>query len=70
MVVQNDSIKRIVKLIQQNKVALLFLDATPGAREIVILSKIVEYTERFDRVIVDLPAAVMHWVYFAFPKQP
>jgi len=50
-------IRRIVKLIQKNKVALLFLDATPGAREIVILSKIVELAEEFDRVIVDLPAS-------------
>jgi anion-transporting ArsA/GET3 family ATPase len=50
-------IRRIVKLIKQNKVALLFLDATPGAREIVILSKIVELAEKFDRVIVDLPAS-------------
>ena len=38
-------LRRVVKLIQKNKVALLFLDATPGAREIVILSKIVELLE-------------------------
>jgi anion-transporting ArsA/GET3 family ATPase len=50
-------IKRIVNMIQSNKIAMLFLDATPGAREIVILSKIMELLDSFDKVIVDLPAS-------------
>jgi len=50
-------IKRIVKIIQANKIAMLFLDATPGAREIVILSKIIELLDNYDKVIVDLPAS-------------
>ena len=38
-------------------IAMLFLDATPGAREIVILSKIMELLDHYDQVIVDLPAS-------------
>ena len=36
---------------------MLFLNATPGAREIVILSKIADLLEDYDQVIVDLPAS-------------
>ena len=36
---------------------MIYLDATPGAREIVILSRIAQYLENFDTVIVDLPAS-------------
>ena len=50
-------VKQVVRLIEKNKVAMLFLDATPGAREIVILSKIVELLNHFEQVIVDLPAS-------------
>ncbi len=49
--------RRIVRLVQKNKVAMIFLDATPGAREIVILSKIIDLLEQWDQVIVDLPAS-------------
>jgi arsenite/tail-anchored protein-transporting ATPase len=47
----------IVKLILNNRVVQLFLDATPGARETVLLSRIVSLLERYDRVVVDLPAS-------------
>ncbi len=50
-------VKQVVRLIEKNKVAMLFLDATPGAREIVILSKIVDLLNQFEQVIVDLPAS-------------
>ena len=50
-------IRKVVRLIEKNKVAMLFLDATPGAREIVILSKIMDYLNDYDQVIVDLPAS-------------
>ena len=50
-------IKKIVEKIESNKVAMIYLDATPGAREIVILSRIAQYLENFDTVIVDLPAS-------------
>lgn len=50
-------IRRIVNLVLNNKVAMLFLNATPGAREIVILSKIIELTDQYDQVVVDLPAS-------------
>ena len=50
-------IKKIVEKIESNKVAMIYLDATPGAREIVILSRIAQYLESFDTVVVDLPAS-------------
>ena len=50
-------IKKIVEKIENNHVAMIYLDATPGAREIVILSRIAQYLESYDTVIVDLPAS-------------
>ena len=50
-------IRTIVHLILNNRVAMLFLNATPGAREIVILSKIADLLKDYDQVIVDLPAS-------------
>ena len=49
--------QRVVKLILSNPVVKLFLDATPGAREVVILSKIASLVESWDMVIVDMPAS-------------
>ena len=54
---QTIPIRRVSKMILNNQVAMLFLDATPGARELVILSKIIELTKKWDQVIVDLPAS-------------
>ena len=48
---------RIVGLILNNPMVQVFLDATPGAREIVVLSRVVSYLDDFDQVIVDLPAS-------------
>lgn len=49
--------QRVVKLILSNPVVKLFLDATPGAREVVILSKIASLVESWDLVIIDMPAS-------------
>lgn len=49
--------QRVVKLILSNPVVQIFLDATPGSREVVILSKIASLTESWDLVIVDMPAS-------------
>jgi anion-transporting ArsA/GET3 family ATPase len=48
---------RIVSLILSNPMVQVFLDVTPGAREIVVLSAIVGHLESFDQVIVDMPAS-------------
>lgn len=50
-------VRQVVHRIQDNQVAMLFLDATPGARELVTLSKIVKLQEEFDHIVVDLPAS-------------
>ena len=49
--------QRVVRLILNNRMVQLFLDATPGARDTVILSKIVELVDRYDLVVVDMPAS-------------
>ena len=48
---------RIVDMILANRLVRLFLDATPGNREVVTLSKLVWLSEDYDLVIVDLPAS-------------
>jgi arsenite-transporting ATPase len=48
---------RIVGLILENPMVQVFLDVTPGVREIVALSRVVAYLDEFDQVIVDLPAS-------------
>lgn len=50
-------IKRVVKLILENALVRRFLDATPGNREVVILSKLVWLCQQYDLVVVDLPAS-------------
>ena len=48
---------RIVDLILSNRLVRLFLDATPGNREVVTLSKITWLAEDYDLIVVDLPAS-------------
>ena len=50
-------IKRVVKLILENALVRRFLDATPGNREVVVLSKLVWLCQQYDLVVVDLPAS-------------
>lgn len=49
--------QRIVRRILDNRLVQTFLDATPGLRETVILSRVVTLTESYDRVIIDMPAS-------------
>jgi arsenite-transporting ATPase len=50
---------RVVGLVLRNKVVRVFLGATPGARELVLLSRIWELSldPRWDHIVVDLPAS-------------
>lgn len=50
-------VSRIVGMILNNPMVSVFLDVTPGAREIVILSAVVGHLDNFDQVIVDMPAS-------------
>ena len=52
-------VKSIARLILRNKVVRIFLSSTPGARELVVLSRIWEHSfePRWDHIIVDLPAS-------------
>ena len=50
-------IRRVVGMILKNRMVQRFLDATPGSREVVLLSKLVWLCEDYDLVVVDLPAS-------------
>ncbi len=50
-------IRRVVGMILRNRMVQRFLDATPGSREVVLLSKLVWLCEEYDLVVVDLPAS-------------
>lgn len=52
-------VKRVVGLILRNAVVKVFLTATPGARELVLLSRLWEFSwdPKWDHIIVDLPAS-------------
>ena len=52
-------VRRVVKLVLRNRVVKVFLTATPGARELMLLSRIWEHSHdpRWDHLIVDLPAS-------------
>ncbi len=49
-------VQRIVRLILTNRMVHLFLDVTPGSREVVLLARIEALLHQYDQVVVDLPA--------------
>lgn len=51
------SMRRLVRLIMKNRVVSLFLQVTPGARDLVMLWRTLELSTHYDLVIVDLPAS-------------
>lgn len=61
--------RRIVDAILDNRMVRLFLDAVPGNREVVTLSKITWLSEEFDLVIVDLPASGHATALMQSPKR-
>lgn len=48
---------RVVRLVMHNRVVHLFLEATPGARDLMVLTRVVRFSERYEQVIVDMPAS-------------
>lgn len=51
------SMRRLVRLIMKNRIVSLFLQVTPGARDLVMLWHTMRVADRFDLVIVDMPAS-------------
>jgi anion-transporting ArsA/GET3 family ATPase len=49
--------KRVVNLVLSNAGMSRFLDFTPGAREMVILSTLIDKCRGYDMVVVDMPAS-------------
>jgi anion-transporting ArsA/GET3 family ATPase len=51
------SMPRILRMITKNRVVGLFLEATPGVRDLSVISRVLRLAERFDAVVVDMPAS-------------
>ncbi|MFZ5479882.1 MAG: ArsA family ATPase [Myxococcota bacterium] len=50
-------VPRVVRLIVRNRVVGVFLEATPGARDLVVLSRLVALAKGYDLVVADMPAS-------------
>ena len=50
-------LRRLVKAVLDNQVVQRVIDAAPGTREIVFLSRIGQLVEQYDLVVVDMPAS-------------
>lgn len=50
-------VRRVVKLVLDNKIVQRFLDFTPGSRELVTLARLGEMLGEYDLVVVDMPAS-------------
>jgi anion-transporting ArsA/GET3 family ATPase len=48
---------RLVRGILRNRVVSLFLEATPGARDLVVLTRVLQLSRDYDTVVVDMPAS-------------
>lgn len=48
---------RIVRMIMKNRMISIFLEATPGARDLMLLHRVAKLAERYDLVVVDMPAS-------------
>jgi len=59
---------RLVKHLLSNKFIRAFLDVAPGNRETVVLSEIGQLVERYDLVIVDMPASGHTISLLDFPR--
>jgi DNA polymerase III delta prime subunit len=50
-------VQRVVRLILGNRMVRLFLDVTPGSREVVTFARLMQLLDRYDMVVVDMPAS-------------
>lgn len=50
-------VRAVVRKVLDNPAIQRFLDFTPGAREMVTLSRVLSYAQDYDLVVVDLPAS-------------
>ncbi len=51
------SLPRVVRLIMRNRMVSVFLEATPGARDLVVLWRVMTLARGYDLVVVDMPAS-------------
>ncbi|MFN7143217.1 MAG: ArsA-related P-loop ATPase [Myxococcota bacterium] len=51
------NLPRVVRLIMKNHIVNVFLEATPGARDLVVLWRVMSLARNYDLVVVDMPAS-------------
>lgn len=51
------SMPRVVRLITHNRVVSVFLEATPGARDLVVLMRLLRLADKYDLLVVDMAAS-------------
>ncbi|MES2643742.1 MAG: ArsA-related P-loop ATPase [Myxococcota bacterium] len=51
------NLPRVVRLIMRNHIVSVFLEATPGARDLVVLWRVMAIARSYDLVVVDMPAS-------------
>jgi anion-transporting ArsA/GET3 family ATPase len=51
------NLPRVVRLIMKNHIVSVFLEATPGARDLVVLWRVMALARSYDLVVVDMPAS-------------
>lgn len=51
------NLPRVVRLIMRNHIVSVFLEATPGARDLVVLWRVMALARSYDLVVVDMPAS-------------
>ncbi len=51
------NLPRVVRLIMRNHIVSVFLQATPGARDLVVLWRVMALARSYDLVVVDMPAS-------------
>jgi hypothetical protein len=58
---------RVVRVIVSHRLIRLFVDATPGSRELLVFARILKLLKAFDTVVVDLPASGHAVSFFRVP---
>ncbi len=51
------SLPRVVRMITHNRMVSLFLEATPGARDLMVLMRVMRLSTQYDHLVVDMPAS-------------
>ncbi len=60
-------VKRVVRLILNNRLVKIFLDVSPGSRELSVIGRIIALSRKYDLLVVDMPASGHALSFFRVP---